>query len=126
MQRLTLFATALVVTAGAALGQPPGPPAGGPFAIERLAVLLELDAYQKQEVERVLTEQREARRAAREERAAATEPPSREDVQARRVQDREQLLDKLRNTLSAEQLEKLDIVLDMQPGGRGPRGGAPF
>lgn len=87
-------------------------------------MLLDLDAYQKGEVERVLGEQREARRAARDEVAAAEDRPTPEQMQARRAADREALFGKLRNTLTAPQLEKLGILLDSAPGGRGPRGPA--
>ena len=126
MKRLNILLAVLGVTAGAALAQsPPGRPAGGPLDIERLTILLDLDAYQRGEVERVLTEQREARRAAREELAPSSEPPSREDMQARRAQDREELTGKLRNTLTERQIEKLEILMDLAPGMRGPRG-APF
>ena len=52
-------------------------------------MLLDLDAYQKGEVERVLTAQRDARMKARAElnnSSSTTEPPSREDMRARREQ----------------------------------------
>jgi hypothetical protein len=121
MTRLSVLVVVFGMTAGAALGQPPGPPAGGLLDIEQLAILLDLDAYQKGEVERVLEEQREAFRAAREERAAAVEPPLRDDKQARRAQEGEELIGKLRNTLTAQQIQKLEIVIEMQRGMRGPR-----
>ena len=126
MKHLNILLAVFAVTAGAAQSQPPGPPAGGPLDIERLAILLDLDAYQKSEVERVLTEQRETRRAAREQLAASdAEPPSREGMQARRVQDREELFGKLRNTLTELQLQKLELLMQPSPGMRGPRA-APF
>ncbi len=99
--------------------------------MDDLAILLDLDAYQKGEVERVLTEQRAAVRAAREEQRAALaesaaneERPSRDEMRARREQNREELFGKLQNTLTELQLTKLKILMEAGPGGRGPRGGS--
>ena len=136
MKRLNLIIAVLGLAAGAAVAQPPGPPPGGRFDIDDLAILLDLDAYQKGEVERVLTEQREAMRAAREDatrrarrRSAARQPserPSRDEMRARREQNREALFGKLQNTLTELQLTKLRILTQTPVGGgRGPRGG-PF
>ena len=120
--------------AGVAAAQPPlGPPPGGAFDIERLAVLLDLDAYQKGEVERVLKEQREAqmaareaRLAAREERSVSDERPSPEELHARREQGREELFGKLGNTLTELQMTKLKLLMEPQgPRGPGGRGGPP-
>jgi hypothetical protein len=124
MKRLNTIIAVLGLAVGAASAQPPGPPAGGRFDMDDLAILLDLDAYQKGEVERVLTEQRAAQRAAREERAAAAdgERPSREEMLALREQNREALFGKLQNTLTELQLTKLKILLDSPRGDRG-RGG---
>ena len=130
MQRLTLVLAALGLAAGAANAQPPGPLPGGRFDLDELTVLLDLDAYQKGEVERVLTEQRETVRAEREAQRAARgdaadgERPSREDMLARREQGREELLGKLQNVLTEQQIAKLKILMEPPQGGRG-RGG-PF
>jgi hypothetical protein len=130
MQRLTLVLAALGLAAGAANAQPPGPPPGGRFDLDDIAVLLDLDAYQKGEVDRVLTEQRqaqraerEAQRAARGDNAADGERPSREDMLERREQGREELFGKLQNVLTEQQLAKLKILMAPPQGGRGPRGG---
>ena len=137
MKRLNLAIAAFGLAAGAAFAQPPGPPPGGPIDFDNLAILLDLDAYQKGEVERVLTEQREALRAAREEHRAAREAeraagqenagqderPSRDGMRALREQNREELLGKLQNTLTELQLTKLKILMDSPPVGRGLRGG---
>ena len=113
----------LFATAGAALGQPPpGLPAGGPFDIERLAILLDLDAYQKNEVERVLQEQRDARIAAREQLAESGERPAPEELHAQREQSREALFSQLQNTLTELQITKLKILMEGPQGPRGPRG----
>lgn len=132
MKRFHSLIAVVGLAAGVAGAQPPGAPAGGgPLDIERLTILLDLDAYQKGEVERVLTEQREAQRAAREaqraareqERAAGGEPPSRDEMRARREQNRDELFGKLQNTLTEQQLTKLKVLTELPPGGRGPRGG---
>jgi hypothetical protein len=132
MKRLNIVLAALGLAAGAANAQPPGPPPGGRFDLDNIAVLLDLDAYQKGEVDRVLTEQREAQRAARETQRAARdanaadgERPSREDMLARREQGRAELFGKLQNVLTEQQLAKLKILMEPPQGGRGPRGG-PF
>ena len=123
MKRLNLIIAVFGLAAGAALAQPPGPPPGGRFDIDDLAILLDLDAYQKGEVDRILTEQREAMRAEREQRAAADDRPSREEMRSRRDANQEELFGKLRNTLTEQQIAKLKILLDSPQGGRGPRGG---
>jgi hypothetical protein len=132
MKPLKLVLVTLGLAAGAVNAQPPGPPPGGRFDLDNLTVLLDLDAYQKGEVERVLTEQREtlraereAQRAARDSAGAAGERPSRDDLVARREQGREALLGKLQNVLTEQQLAKLKILTEPPQGGRGPRGG-PF
>lgn len=121
MNRLTPFLSALSLAAGVAAAQPPpGPPPGGAFDVDRLTVLLDLDAYQKGEVERIFKEQREARLAEREQRAATDERPSPEEFRARREQDREALLGKLQNTLTQQQIQKLKLLTEPP---QGPRGG---
>jgi hypothetical protein len=132
MNRFNLLVVTLGLAAGVASAQPPGPPAGGRFDLDDLAVLLDLDAYQKGEVDRVLTEQRDALRAEREAHRAArdgneaAERPSREDMLARREQGREALFGKLENVLTEQQLAKLKILMEPPQGGRGPRGGRPL
>jgi hypothetical protein len=135
MRRLNLFiAAALGLAAAAASAQPPGPLPGGRFDLDNLAILLDLDAYQKGEVGRVLEEQRaamlaerEAQRAARESDDAATnERPPRDDMRARREADREELFGKLQNILAEQQMTKLKILMAPPQGGRRPRGGGPF
>ena len=132
MKHLNLFIAALGLAAGAANAQPPGAPLGGRFDLDNLAILLDLDAYQKNEVGRVLSEQaeamraeREAQRAAREanDGAATGERPSRDELQARRDERRDAVFGKLQNILSELQMTKLKILMQTPPGGRGPRGG---
>ena len=113
-----------VVTA--AVAQPPGPPPGARMDIERLAILLDLDAYQKNEVERVLKEQRDAALAAREARAAqGAESLSFDDVRASRAALEQETLTKLSAFLSELQIAKFKLLTERPEGGRGPRGRAP-
>jgi hypothetical protein len=132
MKHLNLFIAALGLAAGAANAQPPGAPLGGRFDLDNLAILLDLDPYQKGEVGRVLAEQaeamraeREAQRAAREanDGAATGERPSRDELQARRDESRDAVFGQLQNILSELQMTKLKILTQAPPGGRGPRGG---
>ena len=134
MKGLNLLIAALGLAAGAANAQPPGPPPGGRLDLDEIAILLDLDAYQKGEVGRVLDEQRqamqaerEAQRAAREqqrESGTAPQPPPRDEMRARQNENRDQVLSKLQNILSEQQMTKLKILMQpAQGGGRGPRGG---
>ena len=127
MYRIPTLA-ALCLTAAVAFAQdttPSAPPAGEP-RIERLALLLDLDAGQKVAVEKVLTEQRQEmmaeRKAARDSGATR---PSREEMKAHFEQKRAALLEKLRPILSDVQLQKFEALTDHpmgpSPGGRGKR-----
>ena len=133
MKGLNLLIAALGLAAGAANAQPPGPPPGGRFDLDEIAILLDLDAYQKGEVGRVLDEQRQAMQAEREAQRAAREqsqsttsgqPPPRDEMRARQDENRDQVFSKLQNILSEQQMTKLKILMQPpQGGGRGPRGG---
>lgn len=115
----------LAAAAAGASAQPSGPPPGGPrFDIERLTVLLDLDTYQKGEVERLLTEQREQNRAARAAVVESGERPSFEEMQALRAQSQAELVTKLESVLTAPQITKFKVLMERPAGGRdGERGG---
>ncbi len=141
MQPIKIFIAALGLAAITALAQPPaggpngaGGPGGfgaphprGPSAgnIERLTVLLDLDPYQKQEVERVMKEQREAMQAERKAHEATGERPTFAEVQSQREQAREDTLAKLQNVLSELQITKLKLLMEPPAGGPGGRRGPP-
>jgi hypothetical protein len=120
MKRFTYLAAALVLTAAAASAQPPHAPGGrgGPPDIERLTVLLDLDAYQKGEVERILTEQRAAMRATREQHVESGERPSREEMHTRREQGRAELITKLQAVLTEPQIAKFKVLTERPAGPR--------
>jgi hypothetical protein len=123
MQAVKVFSrcwlAALGVIAISVAAQPPGPP-GGPamMDIDRLAVLLDLDAYQKQEVARILDEEREARAAQRKAFEASGQRPSFDEIEARRAAMREELLTKLQGVLTAPQIEKFKLLTERPPGRR--------
>jgi Spy/CpxP family protein refolding chaperone len=131
MKQLKYLVAVLGLAAAAVSAQPPGPPGGphgGPgfgarFDIDQLAVLLDLDAYQKGEVQRVLTEQRDAMRAERKQHQASGERPSFDEMRAQREQNQQALLGKLATVLSDSQMAKFKILMEPPRGPRGPRGG---
>jgi hypothetical protein len=88
--------------------------------MERLTVLLDLDAYQKGEVERILTEQRETMRNTRQQLAESGERPSREEMHTRREQGRGELITKLQAVLTESQIAKFKVLTERP---MGPRGG---
>jgi hypothetical protein len=135
MQPIKIFIAACALAATAALAQPPGGPGHGGFGgpgpggppeanLERLAVLLDLDPYQKQEVERVLKEQRDTMQAERKALEGTGERPSFADIQSRREHAREDTITKLQGVLSELQITKLKLLLPAE-GGRGGRPGPP-
>ena len=138
MNQLKYLVAVLGIAAAAASAQPPGPPGGpphggpgfgGPPDIDRLVILLDLDPYQTGEVQRVLTAQREAMKAERQQQRAATDDhqrPSFEEMRARRQANEDAVVGQLKNVLSDVQITKLKVLMEPPArGGRGPRGGPP-
>ena len=118
---------ALCLTAALAFAQETPAPAQPPEQrIERLALLLDLDAGQKVAVDKVLTEQRQEmmteRKAARDSNAAR---PTREEMKTRFAAKRAETIEKLRPILSDVQLKKFEALTDHPMGppfdGRGKR-----
>lgn len=108
-----LIACVLLLTSGIALAD--RPPHGMPaprMDIDKLEILLDLDAYQKQEVQKILEAQRAAMRAKREEIRAAQTRPSREEMHAQRQAIRKETRAQLEQVLRAEQLAKLDVLTE--------------
>jgi Spy/CpxP family protein refolding chaperone len=132
MKTIKCLLITVALAAGAASAQPPGPPEGpgGPGNIERLTILLDLDAYQATEVARILKEQREAGAAAREamrdEAKASGERPSFAERGAKRDQLEAETLTKLQAVLTEPQITKFKVLMEGPgPGGRGPGGRGP-
>jgi hypothetical protein len=118
--RVTLLALAWLASS-VALAQTPVPSAPGPDAerMDRMALLLDLDAYQKTEVEKILKEHHEKMRAEREAARASGTRPSREEMQAKREQSKQELHTQLSSVLNETQLKKFEALRE---GGPGPRG----
>jgi hypothetical protein len=119
--KVTLLALAWL-TSGVALAQAPATPADGPDAerMDRMALLLDLDAYQKTEMEKVLKEHHTKMRAEHEAaRASGAARPSREEMQARREASKQELQTKLSGILNETQLKKFEALRE----GHGPRFG---
>lgn len=118
--KVTLLALAWLAS-GVALAEPPASPPGPDM--DRMALLLDLDAYQKTEVEKVLKEQHEQMRAAFEAaRASGAERPSREEMKAKHDQYNQELHTKLSGILNETQLKKFDALQEH----RGPGPGRGF
>lgn len=120
MNYRTLVVVALTLVAGTALADGPRPGGMRGPDIDNLAIILELNDQQKQEVEKIMSAHHEAAMARREAHRAAGERPDRETIEAEREQMRADLHARLQTVLSAEQLEKLDAMRAMR-GDRPPR-----
>ena len=98
---------------------PPARVAPGPD-MDRMALLLDLDAYQKTEVEKILKEQHEQRRADFEAARASGTRPTREEMKAKREQSKQELHTKLSSVLNETQMKKFDALREHHRGpGRG-------
>ena len=117
MKNLALLIVAAMLAMGIAVADEPPHPRGP--NIEQLATLLDLDDYQAQELERIMTEHRAAAEAKRDAYRASGERPDRATVEADREQMRESLRAELSTVLTAEQLEKFDALHEMR-GNRPP------
>lgn len=113
------------VVTGIAMAQPPG----RAEHMDRMAILLDLDDYQKTEVQRILEEQRETARATREAMRDSGQRPSREERLALREQQRDATMTQLQAVLRPEQITKFEVLREMARergrGGRGRRGEGP-
>jgi Spy/CpxP family protein refolding chaperone len=129
MRYLKALIAALGFAAIAASAQPPGPHGHGPYGeagnIDRLAVLLDLDAYQKSQVEGILGQQRAAMQSERKTTESSGTRPSFEEMRAKREALHEDTLTKLKGVLTDQQIEKYKLLTEPQGGPRGPRGGPP-
>ncbi|HWK49334.1 MAG TPA: hypothetical protein VNR40_05575 [Steroidobacter sp.] len=98
---------------------PPARVAPGPN-MDRLALLLDLDAYQKTEVEKILKEQHEQMRTDFAAARASGTRPSRDEMKAKREESKQELHTKLSAVLNETQMKKFDALHERGPGpGRG-------
>ncbi len=107
------LAGVLVLMSGAALAQPAlAAPTHGRMNIDKLEILLDLDAYQKQELQKLLEARREAMQAKREEMRASTTRPDFAQMKAEREAARLQTRAQLEQLLSEQQLKKFDVLTE--------------
>jgi hypothetical protein len=99
----------------------PKPGMRGPD-MDRMALLLDLDAYQKTEVEKILNAQHDEMRAKFEaNKASGAARPSRDEMKAAREQSKQELHTKLSSVLNETQMKKFDALHERGPGpGPGP------
>jgi hypothetical protein len=116
-QVTTLLALAWL-TSSVALAQTPATAAAGPDAqrMDRMALLLDLDAYQKTEMEKILKAHHEKMRSEREAARASDTRPTREEMQAKREQSQLELRTQLSRILNETQLKKFEALRE----GHGP------
>lgn len=118
--QVTLLALALLA-GGVALAETPatqGPGPDGADRMERMALLLDLDSYQKTEVEKILKEHHDKMRSEFEAARASGTKPTREEMEAKREASQQELHTKLSGVLNETQLKKFDALHEGRPGPR--------
>lgn len=110
-----LMTGVLVLMSGVALAGPAPAAAGPHMQIDKLEILLDLDAYQKQEVQKILEAQHAARVAKREELRASNTRPSRAEMFAQREAAQKETRGKLEKILTEQQLKKFDVLTERPP-----------
>jgi hypothetical protein len=116
-----VIALSTIVT-GLAMAQPPDG-SERMDRMDRMAILLDLNEFQKTEVQRILQAQRETARVSREAMREAGERPSREERMAHRQRAREVVLTQLQSVLTQDQLTKFEVLAADERRGRGRRDG---
>ena len=114
---LAWLASGVAFAADAPATAPHHPGMRGPD-MDRMALLLDLDAYQKTEVEKILKEQHEQMRSSFEAAKASGTRPSREEMKALREQNKQELNTKLSGVLNETQMKKFDALRERGPGPR--------
>lgn len=93
---------------------PPGPP-GPPMDMDRIALLLDLDSYQKSEVKKLLDAQRTAMQERRKQVQESGQRPSRDAMRAEREKAEKAMLESLQQVLNERQIAKFKALM------QGPR-----
>lgn len=114
--RVISLASLLLATGVALAANAPATPHGGKDRMDRLALLLDLSEGQKGDVQRVLDEQFQQRRAQFQQSKESATRPSREEMRAQDEQMRKETIEKLRPILSEQQLAKFQALTDHPPG----------
>jgi hypothetical protein len=117
--KVTLLALAWLVSgvtfAAEPVPRPAHPGMRGPD-MDRMALLLDLDDYQKTEVERILKEHHQQLRASHQAAKASGTRPSREEMKALRQQNKQELDAKLSSVLNETQMKKFDALREQRRG----------
>src|SRR5215469_13175820 len=133
----TLLATLALCAAGVALAQPPNPPTPQQRAaweakrMDRLALLLDLNAEQKSQVQTILDTERAKMQAAFAQFQASGTRPTRDQMKATRQQLKTETETALSGVISSLQLQKFEALGLGLGGGRfhhrhgPPPGGTP-
>jgi hypothetical protein len=110
----TVLPLLMVLLAGPAVAGPgPGPYNDGPHMdIDKLAILLDLDEYQKQQVGEIVAARKEERDALRAEIEESGERPDPATVREWHESSQAELRESLAAVLSPEQLEKFEILAE--------------
>src|SRR5512138_250634 len=113
--RVALIAAAMLASA-VALAHPDHGPAGPDM--DRMAILLDLNDSQKAQVQQIFTEQHAKMKAQFDQQHSAGTRPSHEDRAKFHEEMKQEMTSKLQAVLSADQMKKLDALMD-HPQGRG-------
>lgn len=115
--RVISLATLLLAVGSAVAANPPAsPPDGGQDRMDRLAILLDLNASQKVEVQKVLDEQFQQARTQRQQAKESGTRPTREQMRAQHDQMHKETVEKLRGILSDQQMTKFEALTEHQEG----------
>jgi hypothetical protein len=110
-----LLAATLLLVSGIALADRP-PSAGTHLMnIDKLEILLDLDAYQKQEVQKLLETQRSQMQEKRKQMRDAQTRPPREQLRQERKEAKQATRDQLAKLLTEQQLKKFDVLTERPP-----------
>jgi Spy/CpxP family protein refolding chaperone len=120
---------AVVASAGDQGPGPRGPRPNRAEYLDKVSILLDLNAGQKAQLQQILDEQQQQmqtqRQALREQSQASGKRPDFDQVQKQRLQAEKELLDKLRPVLTDVQLEKFEVLRELTGPRHGPRGPHP-
>jgi len=115
--RVTLSMLGLLLAAGFASAQTPPATSNPPQhlnRIDRMAILLDLTPEQKTQVQQALQQQRQQMQAFFQQQKASGAQPNFQAMRAERQQLRQQTLATLQTLLSADQFNKLQVLMTPQ------------
>jgi Spy/CpxP family protein refolding chaperone len=111
MKARALLLAAAWLTTSVALADTDHPRPPG-MDIDRMAILLDLNDTQKTEVQKILDEQHDKMRAAREQSVSEGTRPSRDEMMKLHEQSKQETVTKLQGVLNAEQIKKFEALTD--------------